>query len=95
MKQNATNSIPAQTAQLRGLGKWIILALITLAPLLVKGQTPTHTWTGASGDGNWGTPSNWSPARAVPNVTDVLQFGILATVTNVTYPNHQRAGTHL
>jgi hypothetical protein len=83
MKQNATNSTPARTAKLRGLEKWIILALITLAPLLVKGQTPTHTWTGASGDGNWETPGNWSPDRTSPNVTDVLRFNTPAIATNV------------
>ena len=58
--------------------------------------TTTETWTGAGGDNNWGTASNWSP-NGVPNGSTVLvtigtttanvNLNINATVDTLTLSN--------
>ena len=44
----------------------------------------TYTWSGVT-NGSWATASNWTPARGIPSITDILQFtnGSTVTVTSV------------
>ena len=48
----------------------------------VVGSTPVDAWTGASGDGQWSTPGNWSNAffGSVPTLGETAGIGA-ATVT--------------
>ena len=47
----------------------LLLTLAVTWASLAQAQTCSITWTGAAGDGLWGTADNWKP-RAVPGPTD-------------------------
>src|SRR5580698_9305708 len=68
------------------------LGTVVLMPSVVS-ASGTDTWTGAAGDGNWGTANNWA-AHTVPASGDNVVFpagapatvtlNVIATVTNIT-----------
>lgn len=46
----------------------------------------TYTWVATAGTASWSTPASWSPARNIPDPTDILEFaaGGASTATGIT-----------
>ena len=53
--------------------QWIVAVIAVLA---MSGSVDAveYTWTGAGGDGHWGTKANWKPASGVPGAGDDVIF---------------------
>ncbi len=89
--------LPSSRACRRPIAMAVVAALASLGTVVlmphVASASGTDTWTGAAGDGNWGTAGNWA-AHTVPASGDNVVFpagapstvtlNVIATVTNIT-----------
>ena len=60
--------------------RWIVAALILLAPNAALGQT-NYTWNQPASGQSWQTAANWLPSSGTPSAAgDVAIFGNAATL---------------
>lgn len=51
------------------MNRWI-MAVIAALTMSRPADAVEYTWTGAGGDGRWGTKANWSPYTGIPKSGD-------------------------
>jgi hypothetical protein len=81
----ATGLTPATTYywQVRAVSEGYLSNAVTSSQ--ITGLPQTYTWTATTGTAAWSAPASWTPARNVPDVTDMLEFtnGGTSTATGI------------